>query len=136
MIIYDGNHHWFRDIRHQARSWTMIKVTRASLAVAIYSTIICLFRIELIPESEEESTLTIFTFLGVVLSILLVFRTNSAYDKWWEGRKQWGALVNNCRNLALYAHTILPPEDHFRRRFLAIRISNFCLSMVDHLRNG
>jgi putative membrane protein len=40
----------------------------------------------------------------VVLSILLSFRTNTAYDRWWEGRKQWGELVNNCRNLAVYVH--------------------------------
>jgi hypothetical protein len=33
----------------------------------------------------------IFSLLGIVLSILLVFRTNTAYDRWWEGRKLWEA---------------------------------------------
>lgn len=41
------------------------------------------------------------TLLGFVISLLLVFRTNTAYDRWWEGRKAWGALVNNSRNLAM-----------------------------------
>jgi putative membrane protein len=40
----------------------------------------------------------IFSF---VLSILVVFRVNSSYSRWWEGRSLWGNLVNNSRNLAL-----------------------------------
>jgi putative membrane protein len=35
-----------------------------------------------------------------VLSLLLVFRTNTAYERFWEGRKAWGSLINNTRNLA------------------------------------
>jgi putative membrane protein len=41
------------------------------------------------------------SLLGFVISMLLVFRTNTAYDRWWEGRKQWGSLMNGSRNLAL-----------------------------------
>lgn len=37
---------------------------------------------------------------SIVLGLLLVFRTNTAYDRFWEGRKCWGSLVNNVRNLA------------------------------------
>jgi putative membrane protein len=37
---------------------------------------------------------------SIVLGLLLVFRTNTAYDRFWEGRKAWGSLVNNTRNLA------------------------------------
>lgn len=37
---------------------------------------------------------------SIVLGLLLVFRTNTAYERFWEGRKQWGALVNTSRNLA------------------------------------
>jgi putative membrane protein len=53
------------------------------------------------------------TMLGFVISLLLVFRTNTAYDRWWEGRKLWGALVNNSRNLAIKLSVILKDEhDH------------------------
>ncbi len=46
-----------------------------------------------------------WTFLGgvvpsIVLGLLLVFRTNTAYERFWEGRKAWGTLVNTVRNLA------------------------------------
>src|SRR4051795_181826 len=41
--------------------------------------------------------------LGAVLGMLLGFRTNSAYDRWWEARKLWGSLVNSSRSLARQA---------------------------------
>ncbi len=37
---------------------------------------------------------------GIVLGLLLVFRTNTAYERFWEGRKAWGSLVNTIRNLS------------------------------------
>lgn len=37
---------------------------------------------------------------SLVLGLLLVFRTNTAYDRFWEGRKSWGTIVVNVRNLA------------------------------------
>jgi len=43
---------------------------------------------------------TVHTLVGVALGLLLVFRTNSSYDRFWEGREIWGRLVNESRNLA------------------------------------
>jgi ion channel-forming bestrophin family protein len=37
---------------------------------------------------------------SIVLGLLLVFRTNTAYERFWEGRKAWGTIVNNVRNLS------------------------------------
>ncbi|HEY9300548.1 MAG TPA: bestrophin family ion channel, partial [Phormidium sp.] len=37
---------------------------------------------------------------NIVLGLLLVFRTNTAYERFWEGRKLWGIITNNTRNLA------------------------------------
>ncbi len=37
---------------------------------------------------------------NIVLGLLLVFRTNTAYDRYWEGRKCWGKIINSVRNLA------------------------------------
>jgi putative membrane protein len=78
----------------------------------------------------------VFSLLGIVLSILLVFRTNSAYDRWWEGRKEWGALVNHCRNLAALLHAALPAHDEESRRYLAAHVANFCIALKEHLRAG
>ncbi|WP_435011003.1 bestrophin family protein [Tundrisphaera lichenicola] len=43
---------------------------------------------------------TIHTLVGFALGTLLVFRTNTSYDRFWEGRKLWGSIVNESRNLA------------------------------------
>lgn len=43
---------------------------------------------------------TVHTLIGVALGMLLTTRTNSSYDRFWEGRKLWGGMVNECRNLA------------------------------------
>jgi putative membrane protein len=42
---------------------------------------------------------TAHALIGAAISLLLVFRTNSSYDRFWEGRKMWGAIVNETRNL-------------------------------------
>jgi|GEM_PF-2159287 len=62
-------------------------------------------------------TSVMHTMLGFVISFLLVFRTNTAYERWWEGRKLWGALVDNSRNLAMKIASMLP-LDHKQRVFL------------------
>jgi ion channel-forming bestrophin family protein len=50
---------------------------------------------------------TAHALIGVALGLLLVFRTNASYDRFWEGRKQWGAIVNESRNLARAASVYL-----------------------------
>ncbi|MGE3818756.1 MAG: bestrophin family protein [Isosphaeraceae bacterium] len=48
---------------------------------------------------DVSITTTTHTLVGAALSLLLVFRTNSSYDRYWEGRKQWGSILNESRNL-------------------------------------
>jgi putative membrane protein len=57
-----------------------------------------------------------FTLMGLPLAIFLGFRNNAAYDRYWEGRKQWGELVLRSRNLARQCLTLL--EDGPRTRML------------------
>jgi len=51
-----------------------------------------------------------FTLIGFALSVFLGFRTTTAYNRFWEGRTLWGALVNSCRNLSRHVHTWLGPQ--------------------------
>jgi putative membrane protein len=55
-----------------------------------------------------------FEFAGAVLGILLVLRTNAGYDRWWEGRKLWGGIVNQSRDLAIAALAYGPPDSRWR----------------------
>ena len=61
----------------------------------------------------EEYTLTTvpFTLIGVALSIFLGFRTSAAYDRWWEGRKLWGGIVNITRSFARQLDTFVVEAD-------------------------
>ena len=58
------------------------------------------------------------TLVGTVLGLLLVFRTNSSYDRFWEGRKQWGGIVNECRNLARQASVWLKADQPLTREVI------------------
>ena len=52
-----------------------------------------------------------FTLIGLPLAIFLGFRNNAAYDRYWEGRKQWGELILRSRNLARQCLSLLAPAD-------------------------
>lgn len=54
-----------------------------------------------------EVPATVHTLVGVALGLLLVFRTNASYERFWEGRKMWGGMVNESRNLARMAAAFL-----------------------------
>ena len=71
--------------------------------------------------------------LGTALAFFIGFNNNQAYDRWWEGRKQWGMLVNNSRNLALKLQGILPAA-HPARAWFRHMIPNFAYTLKDHLR--
>jgi putative membrane protein len=60
-------------------------------------------------------TTTPFTLMGLPLAIFLGFRNNSAYDRYWEGRKQWGELVLRARNLARQCLTLVDPAHPYQR---------------------
>jgi putative membrane protein len=55
---------------------------------------------------------------GAVLGVLLVFRTNAGYDRWWEARKLWGGIVNQSRNLAISALSYGPVGDGWKDNFV------------------
>jgi ion channel-forming bestrophin family protein len=136
MIYYETNTHWLKDVRHLSVSWTMKRIMRSTLYVGAGTALIAVLDIDILKLSHWSIDASVFSLLGIVLTILLVFRTNTAYDRWWEGRQQWGKLVNDCRNLAVMSHAALPEEDVETRRFLAIHIANFCYTIKEHLRKG
>lgn len=65
-----------------------------------------------VPEYVRQIAIpeTCHVLVGGALGLLLVFRTNASYDRFWEGRKLWGGIVNETRNLARSASTYLAEE--------------------------
>src|SRR6478609_2622849 len=73
-------------------------------------------------------------YMGAALGLLLVFRNSTAYDKWWEARKEIGALVNTSRNLAITLNGLLPFNTPERKEVSNLLIC-FVFSLKAHLRN-
>jgi len=62
------------------------------------------------------------TLFGSALALFLGFRVNSAYERWWEGRQLWGAMINASRSLARIARNQLPdPQARDLKRSIVLR---------------
>jgi putative membrane protein len=74
-------------------------------------------------------------YLSAAFGLLLVLRTNSAYERWWEGRRLWGQLVNESRNLCLkvQAYVNVSPEE---KEKISEQIVSFAFSLKNHLRDS
>ncbi len=75
---------------------------------------------------------------NIVLGLLLVFRTNTAYDRFWEGRKSWGTLVNTVRNLArqIWIAVEVPGESDRTQKIASLKmLVAFCVATKQHLRS-
>ena len=70
--------------------------------------------------------------LGGALSFLIVFRTNSSYDRWWEARKTWQEVINTCRTFAVAASGLRDPAAG--TRLVCESCMCFVLSLKSHLR--
>lgn len=67
--------------------------------------------------------LTPFEIFGAFLGIILVFRTNAGHERWWEARKIWGGIVNQCRNLVVAALSYVPKNDKQLKKFVGLVVS-------------
>lgn len=106
------------------------------IAISIYSGLIAFLELEVweLSKNNYVKNLTLLhNLLGFVLSLLLVFRTNTAYDRWWEGRKLWGSLVNNSRNMSMKLNAYLPDEDVTTRYQLKRLIIAYANALKNHL---
>ncbi len=115
MIQYDP-HHWrshLFDIRG-----SMLREIFSRIAVCvIWSLIVVVWH-----QTKQTPAINIplhgHTLTGVALGLLLVFRTNVSYERFWEGRRQWGNIVNDCRNLARLSCSLLKSDPDLLVRWL------------------
>ncbi len=78
---------------------------------------------------------TFHALLGLVLGVMLVFRINTANDRWWEGRRLWGQLTNDSRNLAIKVQTCVQVDETEKQDFSRYLIA-FAFALKEHLRRG
>lgn len=137
MISYNPKD-WVRFVFNFHKADTFRKLLPLMLVLAAYSWGIAYWELEylkLSADSNLRNLSLLHNLLGFAISMLLVFRTNTAYDRWWEGRKQWGTLVNESRNLALKLNTMLPHDDQKNRSFFIQLIPRFAQELVYHLQS-
>lgn len=135
MISYNPKD-WITFIFHFHKADTFRKLIPMMIFIGFYSATIAYLEIEYwdLPDDSHVKNISIMHgMLGFVISLLLVFRTNTAYDRWWEGRKMWGGLVNSSRNLAIKLSVILKEESD--RAYFRKTIPSFASILNKHLKD-
>jgi ion channel-forming bestrophin family protein len=137
-MVYYNPKVWFSLIFHTYSRAVMRTLTPAVISIAVYTGGFCYLLIDVLNlhESDFQSTIAVHSLLGIVLGLFLVFRTNSSYDRWWEGRKLWGSFVNSTRNLSHKLRAFLGSTDVVNLQWFAIMIPNLVYSVKEHLRKG
>src|SRR5688572_26859506 len=134
MISYNPKD-WARFLFNFHREDTIRKLLLLMVFIAVYSYGVAWLETEYLNLSANtalKNVSILHTLLGFAISMLLVFRTNTAYDRWWEGRRQWGSLVNASRNFAVKLAAMLPAGDN-DRQFFARMIPAFAFALKKHL---
>ena len=135
MVTYNPKD-WLTFIFRFHKADTFRQLIPMMMTIGIYTASIVYFETvywNLSEESHVKNISIMHGMLGFVISLLLAYRTNTAYDRWWEGRKLWGSLVNNSRNLALKLGVILNEESD--RVFFRKIIPSYASILNKHLKN-
>lgn len=84
--------------------------------------------------SKIEIPIAVSTIIGTALSLLLAFRTAQAYERWWEARIIWGAIVNDSRTLIRQVKQFVPERDADVVKEFAYRQIVWCYALGETLR--
>jgi putative membrane protein len=107
MIDYDP-HDWDSHLFDVKGSMVREIMGRVLTCVAWSVLVVLLYQLSFMRWIAIPST--VHSLVGVALGLLLVFRTNAAYDRFWEGRKLWGSITNESRNLGRMASVLLASD--------------------------
>ncbi|MBN8666155.1 MAG: hypothetical protein J0M30_01545 [Chitinophagales bacterium] len=114
------------------------KIKKEIIIIALYAILVSILY-EQYHMTRISIPISVPTILGTVISLLLGFRSNQAYDRWWEARHIWGAIVNDSRTLARQVMSFTPMEseneglENFRQRMIRRQIA-WTYSLGRHLR--
>jgi putative membrane protein len=130
-------------VRPKPRAWELLGIVRLSIipqiapqigVVLVFSALVLVLE-HRFPEAFRGWSVAPFTLLGIALSIFLGFRNNACYDRWWEARRQLGALIGEMRSLGRMTMT-LPGGDRERRERLVRQAIGYTYALMAHLRES
>lgn len=134
MINYNPKS-WITLIFAIHKSDTLRILWKEMLYMGVFTLSIAFIEIRFFPNVFVlEKLIAVYSLVGFVISLLLVFRTNTAYDRWWEGRRKWGELVNDSRNMSVKLNASLNLRED--KEFFLRMIPNFVFAVKEHLRKG
>lgn len=124
---------WFKML-FEWRGSVLPQLLPRLLLLLLFSFLIVYFKPYLIQYNLHVNP-AIFTLFGIALAIFLGFRNSVSYDRFWEGRKLWGALLNDTRSLARQSITLINDKDYDTQRqdFINLLIA-FVYSLKHQLR--
>lgn len=128
---------WFTHIFHFYKSDTLRILLPEIILVGLYTWVLNYSLHYFFPSLDFKlfkNAYAIHTLVGFVMGMLLVFRTNTAYERWWEGRKLWGSLVNNTRHLSIKVQHLIP-DIEAKNEFIQL-IQSFPYVLKNHLRSN
>ena len=121
----------------------MLKILRAALphshvfwgamfVIAAYSGLV-VYLFQYLPHIPSVEGKDITAFSSIAVGLIFAFRVNTAYDRWWEGRKLWGQLVNELRNLSIKFDLYFQTDAAEKQAFGSLLIA-FAFALKHHLR--
>lgn len=114
--------------------WYILRKIRVELAYTFGISLVVWFLTRKFDHIIPEMPFTIPGFLGTALSVLLSFKLNQSYDRWWEARKIWGSIVNDSRNLVMQLQAFVRPGYEGVIHRIAYRQIAWCYSLGQSLR--
>jgi putative membrane protein len=127
---------WLRSIFYPNSSrpfpWKLMLINAIWTALIVTLIEIPSTHLEAVIQYLRDNSADIATFVGMCtffLTIIISFRVNQAYSRWWEARTLWGAMTNDCRDLSLKALV------HVYNHNLAVKICLWVSISADLLRN-
>lgn len=113
----------------KAIKWQILLIFIVVLIAGITGTYVATF-------TNIQSPIAIPAFFGTAIVFILAFRTNQAYDRWWEARKVWGAIVNSSRSWTRMVVTLIKfhPNNEGLKETLIRRQIAWCYILTSRLR--
>jgi putative membrane protein len=112
----------------------IINKVKFDLLYVLIVSVIVLFVTEKYKTLLPEMPLTIPAFIGTAISILLSFKLSQSYDRWWEARKIWGAIVNDSRSLVIQLQSLVANGNDASIKKIAFRQIAWCYALGQSLR--
>jgi ion channel-forming bestrophin family protein len=113
-------------------SYVVRKVWREIVFTAIIGTVTYAI-VHLFQDEIPPIPIQIPAFLGTAISVILSFKLNQSYDRWWEARKIWGAIVNDSRTLVLQLQSFVNGNNDDIKKITTRQIA-WCFSLGQSLR--